>query len=90
MWRQTIVQKWTFNGKFTAYLLNSDKSDNNKTLVATIVANVATERMGLDTTGLMNYQIDELLVRFNFCLLLHYLVNNIQCGYFKLFLPENS
>jgi hypothetical protein len=52
MWRQTIVQKWISNGKFIAYLSNSDKIGNSKTLVATIVANQATERMWLDTTVL--------------------------------------
>jgi hypothetical protein len=34
------------------YLSNSDKSGDRKTFVATIVANVATERMRLDTTDL--------------------------------------
>jgi hypothetical protein len=34
------------------YLSNSDKSGDRKTFVATIVANVATERIWLDTTDL--------------------------------------
>jgi hypothetical protein len=35
------------------YLSNSDKSGDRKTFVSTIVANVATERIWLDTTELM-------------------------------------
>jgi hypothetical protein len=54
MWRQTIVQNWNFNGKYTAYLSKSDKSGDSKTFVATIVANVATEIMWLDTNGLVS------------------------------------
>ncbi len=50
MWRQTVVQDWISNGKFTAHHSNSDESGDSKTFVATIVANVATERMRLDTT----------------------------------------
>jgi hypothetical protein len=33
---------------------NSDKSGNRGTFVATIVANVATDKIWLDTTGLMD------------------------------------
>jgi hypothetical protein len=40
MWRQTVVQNWSSNGKYTAYFSNSDKSGDSKTFVATIVANV--------------------------------------------------
>ncbi len=40
------------NGKFTAFLSKSDKSGDCKTVVATIVANVATEKMWLETTDL--------------------------------------
>jgi hypothetical protein len=47
MWRQ-----WISNGKYTAYYSNYDNSGDSKTFVATIVANVATERMRLDTTVL--------------------------------------
>ncbi len=44
-----------FNGKYTAYLSNADKSGDGKTFVVTIVANVAaTEIMLLDTTVLNN------------------------------------
>ncbi len=46
MWRQTTVQKWISNDKFITHLSNYDK------IVSTSVANVATERMWLDTTGL--------------------------------------
>ncbi len=52
MWRQTVVQNWICNGKYTVYHSNYDKSGDSKTFVATIVANVATERMRLDTTVL--------------------------------------
>jgi hypothetical protein len=54
MWRQTVVQNWICNGKYTVYHSNYDKSGDSKTLVATIVANVATERMRLDTTDLQH------------------------------------
>jgi hypothetical protein len=37
--------------KYITYLTNYDKSDDRKAFVATIVANVATERIGLDTTA---------------------------------------
>jgi hypothetical protein len=59
MWRQTVVQNWISNGKYTEYHLNSDKSGASKTFVATIVANVATERMRLDTTVLVDVIIRE-------------------------------
>jgi hypothetical protein len=49
MWQQTIVQKWISNDKYKS---NAEKSGNRKAFVATIVANVVTERMWLDTTGL--------------------------------------
>jgi hypothetical protein len=52
MWRQAVVQNWICNGKYTVYDSNYDKSGDSKTFVATIVANVATERMLLDTTAL--------------------------------------
>jgi hypothetical protein len=56
MWRQTAVQNWISNGKYTVYQSNYDKSGDSKTFVATIEANVATERMRLDTTLLNNHQ----------------------------------
>jgi hypothetical protein len=52
MWRQAVVQNWICDGKYTVYDSNYDKSGDSKTFVATIVANVATERMLLDTTAL--------------------------------------
>jgi hypothetical protein len=52
MCRQTVVQNWSSNGKYTVYLSNSYKSGDSKTFVTIIVANVATERMWLDTTDL--------------------------------------
>ncbi len=57
MWRQTVVKNWISDGKYTAYHSNSDKSGNSKTFVATIVANVATERMVFDTTALLHSSI---------------------------------
>jgi hypothetical protein len=56
MWRQTVVQNWISNGKYTAYHSNWDKSGDSKTFVATIVANVATERIPLDTTALDDFE----------------------------------
>jgi hypothetical protein len=38
-----------------AYYSNSDRSGDSKTFIATIVANVATERMRMDTTELKDY-----------------------------------
>ncbi len=52
MWRQAVVQNWICDVKYTVYDSNYDKSGDSKTFVATIVANVATERMLLDTTAL--------------------------------------
>jgi hypothetical protein len=52
MWRQTVVQNWICNGKYTVNHSNYDKSGDSKTFVATIVANVATKKMRLDTTVL--------------------------------------
>ncbi len=52
MWRQTNVCNWISNGKFTACLSNYDKSGDTKTAFVTIVTNVATEKIWLDTTGL--------------------------------------
>jgi hypothetical protein len=54
MWRQTVVQNCISYGKYTTYHSNNDKSGDSKTFVATIVANVATERMRLDTTVLVS------------------------------------
>jgi hypothetical protein len=51
MWRQTVVQNWICNGKYTVYHSNYDKSGDSKTFIATIVA---TERMRLDITDLDN------------------------------------
>jgi hypothetical protein len=50
MWRQTVVQNWICNGKYAVYHSNYD--NDSKTFVATIVADVATERMRLDTPDL--------------------------------------
>jgi hypothetical protein len=52
MLQQPIVQKWIINEKYTSNLTNSDKSDNNKTFASTIVANVVTERIWFDITGI--------------------------------------
>jgi hypothetical protein len=52
-----VVKNWISNCKYTAYHSNSDKSGDSKTFVATIVANVATERMRLDTTELKGKKI---------------------------------
>ncbi len=52
MWRQTTVQIWISNDKYINCLTNYDKSGDRKASVATIVANVATERIWLDTTDL--------------------------------------
>jgi hypothetical protein len=52
MWQQITVQKWISNDKYATYLSNGDKSGDRKEFAATIVANVATERMWLDTTDL--------------------------------------
>jgi hypothetical protein len=49
MWRQTSVQIWIYNDKNITYLTIYDKSGDRKAFVATIVANVATERIWLDT-----------------------------------------
>jgi hypothetical protein len=71
MWRQTVVQNWISNGKYTAYHSNSNKSGNSKTFVATIVANVATEGMRLETTGVdiqpraFSNRIHYILITFN-------------------------
>ncbi len=65
MCRQTVVQKLIFNGKYTVYHSNYDKSGDSKTFVATIVANMATERMRLDTTALNYPQSVVKLVRRN-------------------------
>jgi hypothetical protein len=37
MRKQTIVQKWISNGKFSVYLSNSDKSGDSKTVVVNVV-----------------------------------------------------
>jgi hypothetical protein len=55
MRRQTIGQKWISNDKETTYLSNCDKSGDRKTCLATVVANVATKRIWLDTTGLNHW-----------------------------------
>jgi hypothetical protein len=52
MWRQTTVQIWISNDKYITYLTNYGKSGDRKAFVGTIVANVATERIWLDTTAL--------------------------------------
>ncbi len=54
MWRQTSVKIWIYNDKYVTYLIIYDKSGDRKAFVATIVANVATERIWLDTTELKN------------------------------------
>ncbi len=51
MWRETIAQNG-FLMTNEQHLSNSDKSGNRKTFVATVVANVVTERIWLDTTDL--------------------------------------
>ncbi len=53
MWRQTSVQIWISNDKYITYLTIYDKSDDRKAFVATFVANVATERIRLDTTKII-------------------------------------
>ncbi len=62
MWRQTTVEKWISSDKFITYLSNNDKTVDRKAFVATTVANVATERMGLDTTDVdgVHYKISNL------------------------------
>ncbi len=50
MWRQTSVKKWIPNDKYTAFSSIFNLSGDNKACVATIVA---TERIWLDTTGLI-------------------------------------
>ena len=52
MWRQTVVKKWISISKYTVFLLLFDKSGDSKVFVATSMANVATGRIWLDTTGL--------------------------------------
>jgi hypothetical protein len=59
MWRQTCVAKFKVTGaklifidENTAFLYNYDKSGDNKAFFATIVANVATKGIWLDTADL--------------------------------------
>jgi hypothetical protein len=52
MWRQTVVQKWIFKGKSTLFPSKFDKSGDSQAFVTTVVLNVATERIWLDTTEL--------------------------------------
>ncbi len=52
MWQQTGAQRWISNDKYSSYLKMFDKIGDNKAFVATIVANVATEKIWLDTTVL--------------------------------------
>jgi hypothetical protein len=52
MWRQTTVKIWFSNDKYMTYFTNYDKSGERKAYVVTIVANVATERIWLDTTDI--------------------------------------
>jgi hypothetical protein len=52
MWRQTSVQIWISNDKYITYLTIYDKSGDRKAFVATFVANVAKEKIWLDTTDL--------------------------------------
>jgi hypothetical protein len=58
MWQQKTVPRWIYNDKYTTYLSNADKSCDRKTIVSTIVVNVATEmEKWLDTTELDFYFI---------------------------------
>ncbi len=59
MWRQTIVQEQISIGKITAYLSNTDKSGDTKNFVATIVTNVTTKIIWLDTTALAQRDFED-------------------------------
>ncbi len=51
--RQLLENVFLMMNKLQYNISNSDKSGGRKTFVATIVANVATERIWLDTTALV-------------------------------------
>ncbi len=52
MLRQTVLQKQIFKGKSTLFPSKFDKSGDSQVFVTTVVLNVATERIWLDTTAL--------------------------------------